>query len=50
MYIYIYSILVLIIWAPGSNGQKHHACRWGSAGALVPFGVFRVEKPTLSRK
>ena len=48
IYVYMY-ILVLIISLPGSNGQKHHACRWLSAGALVPFGVFPPGKPTLSR-
>ena len=49
IYVYMY-ILVLIISLPGWNGRKTHDSRLRSARPLVPFGVFPLEKPTLSRK
>ena len=42
-------ILVLIISAVGWDCQKYHVARWVFAWALVPFGVFPSEFPTLSR-
>ena len=35
----------LAVW----NGQKYHGARWVFVSPLVPFGVFPLEKPTLSR-
>ena len=49
--IYVYKYILVLIISPGvSLSKKYHAARWGSARPLVPFGVFPLEKPTLSRK
>ena len=48
-YVHMY-ILVLIISPGVSLSKKYHGAVWVFVSALVPFGVFPSEFPTLSGK